>query len=271
MSDEYCELVRPDGYPSSVVDQLTRDVPDLRPGDPESLGSFLLGDLRLGQLKGEITRLLYSAQAARKTDAEILRDIRQLDDELEKWRLSIAVESRPALSISGTSRIRLSEKTDISCRMRYIMLQLEYHHLMTTIHRASWRCLAPCSGNTFQASGLSSVRESSMALALEASRSTLVFLRTALHGLVGECFWLIVFYPTAAIFSLFLSIVSHPLGPEAKTDLELLSSASDLVRHMPVGQLTSRELGHMDLVDSFVAELVRLGNLAIDKEVRNRE
>ncbi|KAH7120632.1 hypothetical protein EDB81DRAFT_914342 [Dactylonectria macrodidyma] len=271
MSDEYCELIRPEDDPSFLVHQPNHDVPDLRPQGHESLDSKLLGDLRLGQLKGKISRLLYSAQAARQSDAGLLHNIRQLDDELETWRMSIPMEYRPTLSVSENLRVSQLEKTDILTRMRYILLHLEYHYLMTSIHRASGRCLTSCCPNNSQASSVSSVSQSSMALVLEASRSTLIFLRAAIRSLPGECFWILVFYPTTAIMSLFLNVVTYPLGPLTKADLELISSAASLVKHMPVCRLTLRELEYMSLVHDFIAELVRLGNLAIKRAKAKQE
>jgi hypothetical protein len=76
---------------------------------------------------------------------------------------------------------------------------------------------------------------------------------------------IIVFYPTAAIMTIFLNILMNPLEPQAKLDLDLLSSATDLVRSMPVRRLTPYEIGHIKMVNEFVAELIRLGNCAISK------
>lgn len=65
--------------------------------------------------------------------------------------------------------------------------------------------------------------------------------------------------------TLFLHILAEPLAPLAKSDLELLSSARDLVNNMPIRRLTPYEIGHKQLVKDFITELVRLGNCAISK------
>lgn len=75
-----------------------------------------------------------------------------------------------------------------------------------------------------------------------------------------------VFYPTAAIMALFLNVLQFPLAPQAESDLELLLSAAQTIRAMPVPRMTRREIRHMQLVDAFVRELVRLGNCAIARE-----
>ena len=62
----------------------------------------------------------------------------------------------------------------------------------------------------------------------------------------------------------------NPLDPQSKADLELLSSAADLIRSMPIRRLTAYEIGHIKMVDDFVAEMLRLGNCAIMKETRQK-
>lgn len=81
----------------------------------------------------------------------------------------------------------------------------------------------------------------------------------------------IVFYPTSAIMTLFLNIIMYPLGPQAELDINLLSAAADLIRSMPMRKLASYEIGHMKLVNDFVAELLRLAHCAIAKAQRERE
>jgi hypothetical protein len=67
---------------------------------------------------------------------------------------------------------------------------------------------------------------------------------------------------------LFLHILAEPSAPKAKADMELLSSAADLIRSMPIHRLTPHETGHIELVNDFITELVRLGNCAIFKTSR---
>jgi hypothetical protein len=154
----------------------------------EHLMPHLPGDPRLSHLKDKTSRLLYSAQAAKKSDAELLRDIRELDEELEAWRLSIPPDFRPALSITEKSKVTLAGM-QLPRSMRHITLHLEYHHLMTAIHRASGRCCGMSSENNSEDGEWKGGIQSSIALSLEASRSTIVYLRAAIDGLAGEAFW----------------------------------------------------------------------------------
>lgn len=69
---------------------------------------------------------------------------------------------------------------------------------------------------------------------------------------------------------LFIHILLEPLDPQSRIDLELLSSASDLIRSIPVRRLTAREIAYVKLADSFAAEVIRLGNCAISKATREQ-
>ncbi|KAK2468585.1 hypothetical protein H9L39_18409 [Fusarium oxysporum f. sp. albedinis] len=271
MSDDYCDLTLPDNYMDcySYLPGLEESLSPMSFGD-EGLTPHLPGDPRLSHIKERTSRLLYSAQAAKKTHAQFLRDIRELDEELEAWRQSLPPVFRPVLSISNESQVALTGM-QLPHSMRNITLHLEYHHLITTIHRASGRYMQPESENSHLSGEWVSGVESSIALALEASRSTLVYLKAAMCGLAGEAFWIIVFYPTAAMITLFFNILMHPLHNRAERDLELLKSAADLVNNLPVRRLTPHEVSYMKLVNDFVMELVRLGRSAITKATKEQD
>lgn len=68
--------------------------------------------------------------------------------------------------------------------------------------------------------------------------------------------------------ALFLNVLQYPLAPQAKDDLKLLSSAAETLRSMPVPRMTRRAVAHLELIDDFVAELVRLGHRAIELEIK---
>lgn len=192
MSDDYCDLTLPHNYldnpfglPSlgnEIISPLFAD---------ERLAPHLPGDLRLSMLKDKACRLLYSAQALKKTDAEVIRDVRELDAELEAWRLAIPPDFRPALSIG--ENVRLVPEMKLPRSMQRIGLHLEYHHLMTAIHRVSGRCYNVNPETGFDRGEGSGGVNSSIELALEASRSTVFYLKAAIDGLAGEAFWSVSF------------------------------------------------------------------------------
>jgi hypothetical protein len=61
-------------------------------------------DTNLAMIKETASRLLCSPHAFRYTESELLAHVRQLDDELEVWRMSIEPRSRPRLSIPPERR-----------------------------------------------------------------------------------------------------------------------------------------------------------------------
>ncbi|RGP78676.1 hypothetical protein FLONG3_3213 [Fusarium longipes] len=275
MSDDYCDLTLPEDYLKcyEYLPGLSRNLAPELAGD-NGLTPHLPGDPRLSHIKEKTSRLLYSAQAVRKTPAELLFDIRDLDYELETWRQSIPQDFQPQLSISNGSQVTI-EGMHLPRSMRAITLHLEYHHLMTTIHRASGRCIHRLDDEAYIDAGwpstIQSGVESSIALALEASRSTLVYLKAALNGLAGEAFWIVVFYPTAAMITIFFNILMHPLRHGSNMDLELLGSAADLIYSLPVSRLTPHEVGYMKLLVELSRELFRLAKSAINKAVKESD
>jgi hypothetical protein len=173
IDDEHCDLSLPISYQLRKLGVLIVD---------GRIQPFLPSDLRISIIKSKAIKLLYSPRALRKSDAELLRDIRELDDELEKWRMSIDVKYRPKLWSESCTPI---SEPNPSQKMNYIVSNFEYHYLVATIHQATSRCRAWGNGASGEMEGVSS----SLALAVEASRSTIVYLRAAVKALVGESFW----------------------------------------------------------------------------------
>lgn len=188
ISDEHCDLTLPQGYLESqfVLPLPGHDVFSYFFAN-DSLVPFLAGELRLSMLKSKTYELLYSAQALTKSDLEIIRAILELDDELESWRLSIPDVVRPALSVSDPKQPVAD--LQIQHRMQQIILHLEYHHLVVAIHRAGVRCIANDADTSLHGNERQAAIGSSIALCLEASRSTLFYLRAVIDDLAGEVFW----------------------------------------------------------------------------------
>lgn len=182
LQDEFCDLSLPHDYLGPHYTRAATDAHEIGATTPPSLP----GDIRLSILKSRTCRLLYSFDATRKSDVELLRSIRELDEELESWRTSIPSEFAPVLSTKFKHSTWDLEKQGIVGGMRQMMLNLEYHHLRTMIHSASGRCMKPLDGtNQMRVSGL----QSSLELSVEASRATLTHLSTATHKLPAEAFW----------------------------------------------------------------------------------
>ncbi|KND87494.1 putative transcriptional regulatory protein [Tolypocladium ophioglossoides CBS 100239] len=263
ISDEFCDLTLPEGYAENrfVINVSgSDDRPSVAPYDDFQM-PWLPSDLRLSLLKSKACYALYSAASLRKSDAELLRTIRELDEELESWRVSIPAEFSPALSVS--KHTRPGADTNKSRSLLHVELHLDYHYLLNVIHCASGRCMVDWTGGpgTEKTFGV----QSSLELSVEASRSTLVYLSAEAHRLAGEAFWIFIFYPVSALMTLFFNILRNPLDDQAILDVELLSAASELIRSMPIRRVTPHETAYLRKADEFVAELSRLGKCAIAK------
>ncbi|KGO73956.1 Transcription factor, fungi [Penicillium italicum] len=246
ITDENCELTLPPGY-------LDRAFPDVENKAPWG-GPVFPFDLRLSMIKARAHRELYSVSCLQKSDAELLKSIRELDDALEEWRLSVPPKWRPTMSFS-------SETSDPHMGMHTVMLRLNYHLCMTIIHQASGRCKAWMQGQSGIMDGVSS----SMALSVEASRSSLCYLEAAEHVVADGVFWTLIFYPMSALLTIFCSILQNPLDPHSREDLDRLNVATVMIERIFSRKLHANELVHFKLVADFIMELKRLAECAIDK------
>ncbi|KAJ5569474.1 transcriptional regulator family: Fungal Specific TF [Penicillium hispanicum] len=251
ISDDNCDLTLPPGY----LDRMGYDPED--EGEPWDQPVFPF-DLRLSIIKSRAHTALYSMRARQKSDADLLKSIRELDDELEEWRLSIPPQWRPTMSFS-------TETSDPNISMYSVFLRLNYYLCMTLIHQASSRCKAWVEG-----SGMMDGVSSSLALSVEASRSTLCYLEAAEHVLVEGVFWSLVFYPISALLNIFCSILQNPLDPRSRDDLDRLRVAIHMMERIFSRQLPENEVVQIKLVADFVLELKHLAECAIDKAWREQ-
>ncbi|PNP39985.1 hypothetical protein TGAMA5MH_08251 [Trichoderma gamsii] len=253
MSDEFCDLTLPKDY---LKNRFANDL-----SIPQNIRKpFLPNDLRLSILKSKAVRALYSVGSLRKSDAELLHTIRELDEELENWRTSIPAEYAPSLSIRKD--VKLAKDISQLTSMLHIELHLDYHYLLNIIHCASGRCVAD-----WNESGQEMIfgLESSLDISVEASRSTLIYLSEAAPRLAGEAFWVFIFYPVSALLSLFFNILRNPRHEYAAHDMELLTLATKVIRSMPILRVTTHEVEYLRKMDAFVEELGRLSQAAIAK------
>ncbi|KAF3764090.1 hypothetical protein M406DRAFT_346418 [Cryphonectria parasitica EP155] len=258
LEDDYCDISLPDNYDDIITARWDADPMSI--DDSEISALFVPGNLKLSLIKAKAGKLLYSARSLQKSDAELLRDVRELDDELENWRISVNKDWRPSLIQSGGATTTPSDMTQ-SKTMDAILSHFEYYYLMATIHRATSRCKAWADVEGGDMDGVGS----SLELTVQASRSTLFYLRAAVHSLLGQSFWMVLFYPMTAILTIFCNILLKPRDPQAQDDLDLLKTAPELIKKMRTRRLTLKEFIHMKLVEDFIMELIRLGDCAIQK------
>ncbi|KAI0425414.1 hypothetical protein F5Y09DRAFT_101705 [Xylaria sp. FL1042] len=224
------------------------------------------GDPALFRLKENIYRLLFSPHSLKLSDGELVFRIRQLDDDLERWRLSIPSEIRPKLAIPSI-QTALNQKPHTALDTKCAQIQLEYHHLVTAIHTTVRRCGADNPDHRDLPDDIHNVIHSSCDLSLEASRSTIAFLKNSAIVVAEQEFSDIAFYITLSVISLFIDILAHPQSAQSRAALNYLSSAIDIIQSLFNPTSTQGELERIQETNRFIMELIDLGNCAIEKAV----
>lgn len=183
LRDEDCDITLPPPHVEQLYphvmgyqSQGTYDELHLFPGHPV-----------LSIIKSKAYSSLYSTRAVGKTDTELLREIRELDDDLERWRLSLPVTHRPTLSATRAT-------TPVNAgTMLSFMLHLDYCHCVAAIHQATSRCKAWNFGDHDEAEGVGT----SLALGIEASRSSLARLEKMHRTIANDSFWYVSMPPSS--------------------------------------------------------------------------
>lgn len=188
LTDAYCDLTLPDGYSSwytylrGLDEYSTND-------DDEQPCPYFFGDPQLSKLKEAVYRTLYSARALSEVDSLPVH-VRQLDGEIERWRASIPIDFRPTLVLPPTFPMTGNHYTKTPHRMKFVYLQMEYHHLLTIIHTTMRRysCALSGSPDEAEAQDVHTAIHSSFDLSLEASRSTLGCLKSLIDSFAEQAF-----------------------------------------------------------------------------------
>lgn len=212
-------------------------------------------DTDLAKIKENASRLLCSPRAFTFTEGELLAHVRQLDVELEEWRLSIEPRHRPRLSLPSDWPLSTPSDTSAEDRTHTINLQLDYLFTMINIHTLVRKC-GDLERNL--PDDLHSVVHSSADLSIEASRSIFRFLDTVVDFWKEDSVWVVSHYAPMAAMPLFVNILIHPLGHPADSDLLILSSIGNITRKIPTERLSKEAIEHIQEITEFVMELVRL-------------
>ncbi|RDW74560.1 fungal specific transcription factor domain-containing protein [Aspergillus mulundensis] len=209
LKDDDCALDLPPAYPEHLHLCL-----DHSPGtDTDISGPIFPVELRLSMVKSRAFTALYSHNGLRKSDTELIRSIRELDEELECWRISLPPHLRPQLSFAP--------RHDKPKNTFLILTHMNYYSCVNLIHLASSRCSAWRSPST-EGGALIHGLQSSLALAVEASRSLLLFLQDSEFRVSTGSFWALLFYSMSAVITIFCNILENPGAEGAGSDMQLL-------------------------------------------------
>ncbi|KAE8159680.1 hypothetical protein BDV40DRAFT_272501 [Aspergillus tamarii] len=222
----------------SPFDYLSRLLPTRDPQNHCTESS--ISHLKLSLVMSRVYSELYEPHSLKKSDTEILRTIRALDDELEEWRRSIPKTCRPTLHISD---LPTQSTTDVEL----LLINLRYHHSVGCIHQAVSRC-QPCRPMT-------EALRSSLNLSVRASVSSLEILRATRFTLSRELFWFICFYLLSAILNLLCKVITEPFDFNNPQCIRILKDTPVILREMGIFQLTSTERRHLDLMILLSSEL----------------
>lgn len=181
INDDHCDLTLPLNYAQMQSSNILGH--DHMSSRSSATLPLFPWDLRLSIIKSRIYNSLHSTSASKQSEAEILRNIRWLDEELEEWRLTLPLDHRPTLIFLEETPV------DVHTNTQAAMLRLAYHHCVILIHQARSRMFeSHLSVSSLAGEG----QEANLQVLIDASKSTLLYLEKMLPVLADECFWCVL-------------------------------------------------------------------------------
>ena len=252
--------------PAQDDDDMNVELPSEDP--PDNIGNIPLGDgkskvnmfrlmCEFAVISSKVYRRLYSVQASKQTDGELLNTIGELDKELEVWKDSIPIDFRPEHEIK-TSHAPLI--------LHIVVLHFSYYNCLTTIHRMSvhhgyWTSrLSEYAIQGLNARPLNPRVFSSAALCVAAARASIHLIKYIPQGDFA-CVWLILYFPVSALVTIFANILQNPQDTRARADIKLM----DLVVNFLSNVVTDEGSGSLKRMLSICAEFARIARVVIDK------
>ncbi|KAJ4268349.1 hypothetical protein NW762_002412 [Fusarium torreyae] len=252
--------------PAQDDDDMNVELPDADPDD--NIGNIPLADgkgkmnlfrvmCEFATIESEVYKRLYSVQATKQSDGELLNTIGELDQKLEEWKDRIPIDYRPEHDINASHTPLI---------LHVVMLHLTYYNCLTTIHRMSvhhgyWTSrLANYAIQGLNARPLNPRVFSSAALCTAAARASVSLLKYVPQGDFA-CVWLILYFPVSALVTLFGNILQNPLDPRAKSDTRLMNIVVTFLSML--GQ--EAEQGGVHRMLGICAEFERIAKAVIEK------
>ncbi|KAF5660714.1 Mut3p-like transcriptional activator [Fusarium heterosporum] len=252
--------------PAQDDDDMNVELPDADPAD--NIGNIPLADgkgkmnlfrvmCEFATIESEVYKRLYSVQATKQSDGELLSTIGELDTKLEEWKDSIPIDYRPEHDINASHTPLI---------LHIVMLHLTYYNCLTTIHRMSvhhgfWTSrLANYAIQGLNARPLNPRVFSSAALCTAAARASVSLLKYVPQGDFA-CVWMILYFPVSALVTLFGNILQNPLDPRAKSDTRLMNVVVTFLSMLG----PEAEQGGVHRMLGICAEFERIAKAVIDK------
>jgi hypothetical protein len=154
--------------PTSYINEFSSLTLPIEPANGRQWPPLFPTNLGLAVIKDKIFNQLFSRRAMQIPDAELLKNIRELDEELEEWKSTIPAQFRP----QNIQAELIPNPVELS--VHGLLLHIEYYDCVAWVHSASARCPS---------------LKSSIALCVEASRLTITYLAAMQHVVGLEPFW----------------------------------------------------------------------------------
>ena len=211
-------------------------------------------------ISGKVYARLYSVQASKQSDGELLNTIGELDSELEDWKDSIPLQFRPEHE---------PNTGDQSLTLQLVTLHFAYYNCLATIHRRSihhgyWT--NRLSEYAFQGLNIQSLNPrvySSALLCVQAARASINLIKYIPQGDYA-CVWLILYYPVSSLVTLFANVLQNPQDPRARADLKLMSVVVNFLSHICVDETT----GNLQRMHIVCSEFERIAKVVLDRADR---
>ncbi|KAF2860818.1 hypothetical protein K470DRAFT_203499, partial [Piedraia hortae CBS 480.64] len=214
---------------------------------------------RFAQIQSRVYNHLYSVKASKQSDTEQLNFIGELDAQLEEWKDSIPLDFRPGSPINATYGPLV---------LHVAMIHFSYYSCLTTIHRTSIH-----HGHLTKRLSAYGAQEhhnqrvfKGASLCVDAARSTITLLDYVPEGDIS-CVWMIIYYPVAALVTLFASILQNPHDAHARSDLQLMNRVVVFTSHLKHNAL--EEAGPVQGIAIMCTEFERIASIVLDKAERD--
>ncbi|KIV91403.1 hypothetical protein PV10_05946 [Exophiala mesophila] len=252
--------------PAQDDDDMNVELPSEDP--PDNIGNVPLADgkgkinlfrlmCEFAIISSKVYRQLYSVQASKQSDGELLNTIGELDKELEAWKDSIPIDFRPEHEIK-------TEHTPLI--LHIVVLHFSYYNCLTTIHRMSvhhgyWTSrLSEYAIQGLNTRPLNPRVFSSAALCVSAARASIHLIKYIPQGDFA-CVWLVLYFPVSALVTLFANILQNPQDTRARADIKLM----DLVVTFLTNISREEDTGSLNRMLTVCGEFARIARVVIDK------
>lgn len=247
-------------------DDMNVELPSEDP--PDNVGNIPLADgkgkinlfrlmCEFAVISSKVYKKLYSVEASKQSDGELLNTIGDLDKELEDWKDKIPVDFRPEHEIKASHTPLV---------LHIVVLHFSYYNCLATIHRMSvhhgyWTSrLSEYAIQGLNARPLNPRVFSSAALCVQAARASIHLIKYIPQGDFA-CVWLILYFPVSALVTIFANILQNPQDTRARADLKLM----DLVVNFLGNVVAEEGTGSFKRMLTVCSEFTRIAKVALDR------